>query len=285
MQFFYDFLGVTRQAHQQWYTRSNAWHRVISQMVSEVMHYRSTVDCRAGSRVLFYNLAIKERYDIGVTKFEQILSSEGLSLPVVRMKVITTKSSMQSWNYKNLISGLIVHSINQVIVGDITYISHYGLRYYLFTTIDIYSSRIVGWSLSPNMKTERALECLQMTLNCRGESSLKDTIHHTDGGGQYYSGLFLKQALSLGIHMSRAKTCLENGYAEQMNAYMKHHLMPIIKSRTIKGINREMKKLIEQYNNVRKQERLGWLSPVEFEEELKMGVAKPPLSLHDFSIN
>jgi putative transposase len=284
MRLFYDYVGVTRQAHQQWYIRSNAWREVIDQITSEVKHYRSTVDCRAGSRVLFYNLGIKERYDIGVTKFEQMLSSEGLSLPVVRVKVITTKSSMQSWNYKNLMSGLVIYSINQVIVGDITYINHYGLRYYFFSEIDIYSGRIVGWTLSTNMKAERAAEAFEMTLDCRGSSALKGLIHHTDGGGQYYSALFLDLVLPKGVNKSRAKTCLENGYAEQMNAYIKHHLMPLIKSSTLKGMNREMKKLIDQYNSVRKQERLGWLSPVEFEEELKMGVVKPSLSLHDFSI-
>jgi putative transposase len=284
MQLFYDRVGVTRQAHQQWYVRSNAGREVISQLTSDVKHFRNTVDCRAGSRVLFYNLAIKKRYGIGVTKFEQILSREGLSLPVVRVKVITTKSSTQSWNYKNRISGLVVCSINQVLVGDITYISHYGLRYYFFTEIDIYSGRIVGWSLSTNMKAERATEAFQMALDCRGIAALDGTIHHTDGGGQYFSALFLGLVVPKGVIMSRAKTCLENGYAEQMNAYIKHHLMPLIKSRSLKGMNREMKKLIDQYNTVRKQERLGWLSPAEFEEELKIGAVKPTLSLHDFPI-
>jgi putative transposase len=285
MQLFYDHVGLTRQAHQQWFKRSNAWREVINQITTEVKHYRSKVDCRAGSRVLFYNLDIKERYDIGVNKFEQILSIEGLSLPVVRVKVVTTVSSKQSWNYKNRISGLVIDWINQVLVGDITYISHYGLRYYFFSEIDIYSGRIVGWSLSANMKAERAVEAFEMVLDCRGTANLDGMIQHTDGGGQYYSALFLDLVSSKGVIMSRAKTCLENGYAEQMNAYIKHHLMPLIKSRTLNGMRREMKKLIDQYNNDRKQERLGWLSPVEFEEELKMGVVKPPLSLHDFSMN
>lgn len=283
MEVFYDYVGVSRQAHQQWFIRNKASQAQVVKMVEEVKHYRSTFDCRAGSRILFYNLHIKERHGLGVTKFEQMLSREGMSLPVVRVKIVTTKSSKRSWNYKNLISGLEIDRINQVIVGDITYIKHHGKRYFFFSEIDVYSGRIVGWSLATDMKAERAEEALDMVIRCRGDNAMRGTIHHTDGGGQYYSGLFLDKAKSKSMLMSRAKTCLENGYAEQMNAFIKHHLMPLVKSRSLKTMNRELKKLIDQYNN-RKQERLEWLSPIEFEEELEMGVVKPLMRLHDFSI-
>jgi transposase InsO family protein len=283
MEAFYRRVGITRQAHEQWQRRDLKRLSMTADLIKEVKQYRSSVDFRAGSRVLFYNLDIKERYDIGVTKYEQTLSKEGLSLPVVRVRVITTTSSKQSWNYRNLICGLNVSGINQVIVGDITYIRHRGSRYYLFSLKDIYSGRIVGWCLSTDMKTEHALEALKMVVDCRGERNMKNTIHHTDGGGQYFSGLFLKEALEKGIRMSRAKTCLENGYAEQLNAYIKHHLMPLVKSKNLNGMKKELSRLIHQYNYDRKQEELGWLSPVEFEQELKAGIIKETLVLHDFS--
>lgn len=283
MELFYKHVGVSRQAHQQWCIRDKTSQAQVTKMVEEVKQYRSAVDCRAGSRILFYNLEVKERFGIGVTKFEQILSREGMSLPVVRVKFVTTKSSKQSWNYKNLISGLEINRINQVIVGDITYIRHHGKRHFFFSEIDVYSGRIVGWTLANNMKAERATEALDMVMQCRGDQAMEGTIHHTDGGGQYFSGLFLAKADDKGMLMSRAKTCLENGYAEQMNAFIKHHLMPLVKSRSLRTMNKELKKLIDQYNN-RKQERLEWLSPIEFEEELEMGVVKPPVRLYDFSI-
>ncbi|MBL0316086.1 MAG: IS3 family transposase [Flavobacteriales bacterium] len=282
MESFYRRTEVSRQAHSQWYFRYLKQSKMNTKLIDEVIQYRRTNDCRAGSRHLFYNLKIKERYDIGVTKFEQLMSQQGLSLPVVRVKVVTTKSSRQSWNYKNLVSGLKVTDINQVIVGDITYLHHNGLRYYFFGEKDVYSARLVGWSLSMNMKAENAEDALNMVIACRGSDKISGSIHHSDGGGQYFSTLFLTLAEANSIRMSRAKTCLENGYAEQFNAYLKHHMLPLIKSRSIAGMKQELSKLIHHYNHLRKQEELGWMSPVEFEKSLSIRKRKKILRMHDF---
>lgn len=282
MQAFYDFLNVSRQAHLKWQKQNQDKLSMILKIIEEVNLYRLTFDQRAGSRVLFYNLRIKERYAIGVTKFEQLLSKEGLSLPVNRVRVITTKSSMQSWNYSNLISGLKISGINQVIVGDITYIFHLGTRYYFFSCIDVYSHRVIGWAIDTNMRKERAVEVLDMAMECRGALAMINTIHHTDGGGQYFSGLFLERAWIYGLRMSRAKNCLENGYAEQFNAYLKHHLMPLVKSNSIGKIRKEISKLIHHFNFTRRQEELGWMSPVDFENAMEKRLEPQELELYHF---
>lgn len=282
MELFYRRVHLSRQAHKQWQKRDLELSTIKINLINEVKQYRRSVDCRAGSRMLFYNLNIKERYDIGVTKFEQILSSLGLSLPTVRVKVVTTKSSKQSWNYENLIYGLKVSKINQVIVGDITYINHYGNRYYFFSLKDVFSGRVVGWSFADNMRAENAVEAFDMFVECRGESIIIGIIHHTDGGGQYFSGLYLEKVFEKGVRMSRAKTCLENGYAEQFNGYLKHHLMPLIKSKSLQGIRKELTRLIYQYNHIRGQEVLDWLSPVEFEKAVKLKQKSRVIKLHDF---
>lgn len=283
MQVFYARVGVTRQAHQQWLRSHLSQKIIISKIREEVIFYRSNFDFRAGSRMLFYNLKIKERYDIGVNKFEQLLSSEGLSLPVNRVRVITTRSSMQSWNYNNLTFGLKIYEINKVFVGDITYVFHNGGRYFFFSYIDVYSGRIIGWSFDNNMKAERALETLQMATECRGMIAFFDAINHTDGGGQYYSRLYLERASILGLRMSRARNCLENGNAEQFNGYFKHHILPLVKSKTLGGMKKEIATLLHHYNFERKQEKLGWLSPVEFENEQAKSANPVVINLHDFN--
>lgn len=282
MKAFYERSGVSRQAHQQWLRSHESKKLVLFRIIEEINFYRSKFDHRAGSRTLFYNLKIKERYDIGVNKFEQLLSREGLSLPVNRVRVITTKSSMQSWNYKNLILGLTITGINQVIVGDISYNYHKGEKYYFFSCIDVYSGRVIGWNFDTNMKSERAVEVLDMAVECRGALELVNAIHHTDGGGQYFSRLFIELASMLGLRMSRARNCLENGYAEQFNGYFKHHIMPLVKSTSVRGIKREIEKCIHHYNLKRKQEGLGWLSPVEFEIEQSNRTNPTEIKLHNF---
>lgn len=281
MQAFYRYVDVTRQAHQQWRVSDAAKQEMICSMKKDITEYRSSVDFRAGSRSCFYNLDIKRRYDVGVNKFESLVAEMGMTLPVVKVRVITTKSSALSWGYSNLISGLTITEVNRVMVGDITYLYQCGVRYYFFQYLDVFSGRVVGWSIAENMKTERAIEALKMVENCRGKECLKGLIHHTDGGGQYFSHRFIAEAEKLGIEMSRARNCLENGHAEQFNSHLKHHIMPLVKSRSLRGIKRELKVLIDGYNN-RAQEGLSWLSPIEFEKRISSGQLTVSLKLYDW---
>lgn len=281
MQAFYSYVGISRQAHQQWRVSYASKQEMMSSMKNDITEYRSSIDFRAGSRSCFYNLDIKKRYDVGVNKFENLVAEMGMTLPIVKVRIITTKSSVLSRPYINLISGLTITGINQVIVGDITYLWHLGVRYYFFSYIDIFSGRVVGWAISTNMKADRALEAMMMVVECRAKENIVKMIHHTDGGGQYYSRLFMAMANELGLRMSKAKNCLENGYAEQFNSYLKYHLMPLLKSRSLGGIKRELKSIIDSYNN-RAQEKLDWLSPIEFENRIRSKKLSTSLELHDW---
>ena len=127
---------------------------------------------------------------------------------------------------------------------------------------------IVGIHASKRMRTIEALIVLDQWVALRGAENLEGCIHHTDGGSQYFSHAYLNRTAELIIRMSVAKSCLQNGYAEQRNGFVKHHLLPKLKD--IKGayLNEELTKAIYQSNYHRKQQRLGWCSPVEFEKRM-----------------
>ena len=83
--------------------------------------------------------------------------------------------------------------------------------------------------------------------------------------------------------MSVAQNCLQNGYAEQRNGLLKHHLFAYGYS-DLKGFRAELKAIDRFYNYERKQQRLGWRTPVEYEKYLD-GLAesqRPSLLLHRF---
>lgn len=264
----YKIAGISRQAHHKGLLTMTLEDEKWLVLPDLVKGYRSKYDSRAGSRSLYFNLNIKEIFGVGINQFEQKMAELGLTLRPLRTRIVTTQSSIQSWNYSNLIQGLDVVGINQVVVGDLTYVIVDVNRYYLFCLTDVYSARIVGWSLAIDMKADKALEALGMLMRVRGKPSLKNCIHHTDGGGQYFSRVYLKSLNDLCMQISRAENCLENGYAEQKNGYIKHHLLPNVKGKTLVSVQRQVAKLIDYYNNHRKQEGLGWLSPKAFEEKL-----------------
>lgn len=269
MQAFYALAGISRQAYFRALRRQEERETIQGAVVADVVAYRMKVDSRAGCRSLFYNLNIKSGYSIGVNQFERLIVSSGLSLRPLRVRVVTSRSTKQSRNYINLINGLNVSAINKVVVGDLTYLQFNGIRYYLFSLIDVYSAYIVGWCLSGNMKAVNALSALNQWYKLRGKTNLAGCIHHTDGGGQYFSGKYLTRLKGAGIQSSRADSCLENGHAEQRNGLIKNHLIPLIDPD--KGsIEDQLKRVIMTYNKSRKQEGLGWRSPVEFERAQEM---------------
>jgi transposase InsO family protein len=277
----YKAAGVSRQAHHKGLVSMTIEDEKWRVLPNLVKGYRSKYDSRAGSRSLYFNLNIKEVFGVGINQFEQKMAELCLTLRPLRTRVVTTQSSIQSWNYSNLTQGLEVVGINQVVVGDLTYVIVDVHRYYLFCLTDVYSARIVGWSLAIDMKADKAIEALRMFMSVRGKPSLKNCIHHTDGGGQYFSRVYLNLLNDLGMQISRADNCLENGHAEQKNGYIKHHLLPNVRGKTLVSVQRQVAKLIDFYNNDRKQEGLGWLSPKAFEE----GLNGRNLKLHNFEKN
>lgn len=281
MERFYKYFRITRQGFTKKLIKFRIKEELIKALTKEIVAYRSKTDRRAGSRSLYHNLEIKTKYGIGITKFENLVSEAGLSLAPMRIQVVTTQSCYQSWNYNNLINGLILNDINQVIVGDITYLYIFRSRYYLFCLTDIFSNRIVGFCLSKRMRTKEALQALRQFENLRTKTNIKNCIHHTDGGKQYFSKDYLDLTSHLEMQNSVARTCLENGYAEQRNGLFKHHLLPTMSLAKESKLQKELSSSIYKYNNKRKQQKLGWVSPSEFERKLKSTKYNPLLKLHD----
>lgn len=286
MEDLYDWLGTSRQAFSQSLLRQQAEQGWMKEVEFEVKKYRRTKEYRAGSRSLYYNLNIKDKYDIGVTKFEQLMSDYELTQVPLRVRVVTTQSDKQSWNYKNLTNGLAINGINQVIAGDLTYVFIGESLFYVFLLTDLYSAHVVGMSVSKRMRAEDALVALQAWKHLRGAENLKGCIHHTDGGRQYFSKLYLEALGQIeGCQISVARTCLENGYAEQMNGLFKNHFIPLARTQHLEILRKEMEGIAYIYNHERKQYRLGWRTPVAFEQYVGALPLeqRPKMVLHDFS--
>jgi hypothetical protein len=140
----YRYVGVSRQAYAQAMSRRKKEETLMDGISMEVNYYRRAKDAYAGSRSLYYNLGIKRKYKLGVNKFESLMSVYGLTLSRVSTKIVTTRSSPRSWQYQNLVNGLIINNINRVLVGDLTYVLKDSQQYFVFSLFDLYSARMVG---------------------------------------------------------------------------------------------------------------------------------------------
>jgi transposase InsO family protein len=280
----YELLGTSRQGHHQRMRHQKEQDGMMDRIKGKVQAYRKEKDARAGSRSLFYNLDIKGNFQIGVSKFEHLMSAYGLTLLPLRTRVVTTQSSLQSWNYTNLANGLKVNGINQIVAGDLTYIFIGGSLFYLFCLTDLYSYRIVGHCVSERQRAKDAKIALEAWFDLRGRQAIKGCIHHTDGGSQYYSRLYLNELSNQKVRPSVAQNCLQNGYAEQKNNLLKNHFIPTVDTQNLKQLQMELLRIVAFYNHERKQQALGWRTPVHYEANIKsLAVEKREVkTLHDF---
>ncbi len=114
-----------------------------------------------------------------------------------------------------------VASLNRLWTADITYVHTQEGFLYLAFILDVYSRRVVGWSMATHLRTELVVDALEMALwKRKPEAGL---IHHTDRGAQYTALSFGKRLEEAGIvpSMGRAGSALDNAISESFVASLK----------------------------------------------------------------
>ncbi len=155
---------------------------------------------------------------------------------------------------------------NTAWVTDMTYIWTPQGWLYLAVVIDLFSRRVVGWSMSERIDRKLALDALRMALAQRRPQ--RGLIHHSDRGSQYASGDYQRLLATNGIvgSMSRRGDCWDNAVAESFFASLKLELVYQVQWQTRAEARTAIFEYLELfYNRRRRHSSLGYLSPVEFE--------------------
>ncbi len=156
---------------------------------------------------------------------------------------------------------------NQVWTGDITYVRTAEGWLYLAVVIDLFSRRVIGWSMDRFIGAELALSALKMAVSQRKPS--QGLIFHSDRGVQYASHLFQKAIVQHGFvqSMSRKGDCWDNAPTESFFATLKKELIRSELYPTRSTATADIFRYIEgYYNNLRLHSFLDYCSPREFEE-------------------
>lgn len=159
-----------------------------------------------------------------------------------------------------------VEAANRYWVGDITYVATEEGWLYLATVIDLYSRKVVGWSMSNRMKAELVNNALLMALWQRKPKA--GLIWHTDRGTQYASNSHLKIIKQHHViqSMSRKGNCWDNAVAESFFNTLKTELTYQCKFKTREEARHVIFGYIEVfYNRIRMHAANDYLSPAAFE--------------------
>ena len=156
---------------------------------------------------------------------------------------------------------------NEKWVADFTYIDTAEGWLYLAVVLDLFSRRIVGWSMRAEMTAQLVMDALTMALWRRGRPI--ELLHHSDQGSQYASEDFQRLLAHHGIacSMSRKGDCWDNAAVESFFASLKkEHVYTKSRYRTREEARADLFEYIEGfYNSKRRHSTLGQVSPAEFE--------------------
>jgi putative transposase len=154
-------------------------------------------------------------------------------------------------------------------VADITYVWTLEGWLYVAVVLDLFSRRVVGWSMNARMTSELVTDALMMAIWRRGRP--RAVLHHSERGSQYGSEAFQRLLVDHGIvcSMSRAGNVWDNAAAESFFSSMKTERVSRKVYRTRDEARADVFDCIERFNNPRRRHStLGYESPVAFEAKM-----------------
>jgi transposase InsO family protein len=197
----------------------------------------------------------------------RIMAEAGLVGRHIRAYKATTVSDGRFSNIPDLVRRVFCSDEqDRVWVGDISYIRTSSGFKYLATVIDLFSRRVVGYSLASHMRTELIADALKMAVRMRKPA--RGVVFHHDCGSQYTSREYRDLCTTLGVVQScgAVGSCFDNAVAESFFATIKKELIRTRPWLGLTDLTREVVAWIEDYYNVkRRHSYLDYLTPAEYE--------------------
>lgn len=206
----------------------------------------------------------------GRQRIGRLMKEEGLVPKKARLFRRTTISAVHHPKAENVLNRQFsVESPDQVWAGDITYLRAGGRWLYLAVILDLFSRRVVGWSISSSLGKELAQSALTRALFERAPGP--GLLHHSDQGCQYTSTDYQAQLGDNGliVSMSRKGNCWDNAVVESFFATLKLEIGDTFSSR--KTAQMALFDYIEIfYNRQRRHTTIGGITPAQAEELFAM---------------
>jgi len=205
---------------------------------------------------------------VGRHKVARLMRLERLrGCPKRRFRVTTHRDPSHPVAKNLLKQNFATDAPNQRWAADITYISTREGWLYLAVVMDLYSRRIVGWSMNRWMSRHLVVDALRMAIDARRPEG--PLIHHSDRGGQYTSDDFRDELAKHGIEcsMSSSGNCYDNAVVESFFGLLKRERVNRGRYRTRDEARADVFDYIEVfYNRKRRHGYLGNMSPADFEK-------------------
>jgi putative transposase len=215
-------------------------------------------------------------YEVGRHQARSLMREAGVWVRYRRRYRVTTNSNHRRPVFENRRErDFAVDAPDHVYAGDITYVWTQEGWLYLAVVIDLYSRKIVGWSMGRRLTSTLVCHALQMAL-WRRRPPKGQLIHHSDRGVQYASEAFRKLLKTHGIEgsMSRKGDCWDNAVVESFFGTLKSERVYWRSYQTREEARADIVEYITMfYNSHRLHSYLGYQSPDQFERNGRLANA------------
>lgn len=259
-------MGYSRQAYYKPQVLKRSLKGLEADLKQRVLRIRK--DCPGKGCRAIYNDHLKS-FPLGRDRSEELMKKLNLNLPKRNKYIRSTESGLRLFD--NLLKNRRVTAINQVWQSDMTMIRYKFKWYYLIFITDVYSQRVVGWGAYERAYAENFMEVLKQAINLRKKEgySLKDMVHHSDGGKQYEAGCYREVCDKYEIKQSMCFYSWENPYAEKTNDLIKNRYLKYWSPENLIKVRSCLEKAIRDHNVNQKKKGLGRLTPVEYERHIQ----------------
>jgi putative transposase len=266
-------LGVSRGGWYAWLTRPpSARAKADAALLAQVRASFLASDRTYGARRVWHDL-LAEGMACGLHRIERLMRCHALRARPRRRRVPSDNGVRSTSTVApNVLNRTFAASAaNLKWVADFTYIWTAEGWLYVAAVVDLFSRRVVGWSMSATMTAQLVTDALVMAIWRRGKP--ETVLHHSDRGSQYTSEPFQRLLADQGVtcSMSRAGNVWDNAAMESFFSSLKTERTARTTYRTRVQAKADVFDYIERfYNPKRRHSTLGYLSPIEFERQAEL---------------
>jgi putative transposase len=261
-------LGVSRSGFHAWVTRAPSRRARSDEEIAARVRASHVASYRTyGARRVWHDI-LAEGIACGLHRIERLMRAQGLRARPRR------RGLPKDHGERSIIAGNVLDrqfmadAPNQKWVADFTYIWTAEGWLYVAAVIDLFSRRVVGWSMQAEMTAQLVTDALVMAIWRRGKPDA--LLHHSDQGSQYTSEQFQRLMADSGVtcSMSRSGNCWDNAAMESFFSSLKTERVGRKVYRSRDEARADVFDYIERfYNPTRRHSTIGYKSPIDFERE------------------
>ena len=259
-------MEVARSGYYSYLQKENKNIEQDAKLIFELKILHKKSNGSYGSRRMVKAIS-EQGYKIGRYKIRRLMRQNEISCKQRRRYVVTTQSGHNLTTANNILNrNFNIEKPNRAWVSDITYLWTNEGWLYIAAVLDLFSRRIVGWSMADNMRTDLVENAFTMAKLRR--CPLSGFLHHSDRGIQYASQQYQRILQKSGaiVSMSRKGNCWDNAVMERFFGTLKSECTDSKNYITRAEAKMDVINFIEMfYNNQRLHSTLNYMSPAQYE--------------------